>query len=89
MTILHMLGAESYFVAGEAWTVATSQLVESLPPSENPASTEKVLVYGRDRSGARIMVSQQFVRDPDGIRFVEPVDVCNSWQSLRMMPENW
>jgi hypothetical protein len=87
MTILRRLGAQSYFVAGEAWAVAMSQLVESLPPSQNPGRTELVFVYGRHRSGARIMVSQQFVRDPGGLRFVVPADVCSS--SLRIMPENW
>jgi hypothetical protein len=89
MTILRTLGAESYFVAGEAWAVANNQLVESLPPWENPGRTEEVFVYGRHRYGARIMLSQQFVRDPDRIRFIEPVDVCKSWLSLRMMPEKW
>jgi len=48
MAILRMLGAESYFVAGEAWAVAMNHLVESLSPSENPGRTELVLVYGRD-----------------------------------------
>ena len=38
MTILRTLGAKSYFVAGEAWAVAMSQLVESLPPSGSSAS---------------------------------------------------
>jgi hypothetical protein len=89
MTLLRMHGAGSYFVAGEAWAVHGKRLVESLPPSENPARIEKVFVYACDRSGSRIMLSEQFVRDPDAIRFVGPVDVCRDWEFSRMMPDNW
>ena len=88
-TLLRMHDAGSYFLAGEAWAVHGKQLVESLPPSENPARIEQVFAYGCDRYGSRIMRSQQFVHDPDGVRYVGPVDVCSNWEFRRMMPEKW
>jgi hypothetical protein len=88
-TLLRMHGAGSYFVVGEAWAVPMERLVESLPPSENPARIEQVFAHGCDRYGSRIMRSQQFVRDPDGVRYVGPVGVCSNWEFRRMMPEKW
>ncbi|MGA2238088.1 MAG: hypothetical protein ABSG74_02635 [Candidatus Bathyarchaeia archaeon] len=89
MTLLRTHGAGSYFIVGEAWAVAMERLIESLPPSENPARTEILFVYGCSRYGSKIARYQQFVRDPDGIRYVGPVDVCSNWEFRRMMPENW
>jgi hypothetical protein len=88
MNILRSLGAESYFVVYEAWVVPLDLTVDALPPSENPGRTEEVLVHGYERSGGRILLSQQFVHDPDGIRFLEPVNVSRNSVSLRL-PEKW
>jgi len=89
MTILRAVGAASYFVAFEAWAVPVNQMVDTLPTSENPARTEGVFVFGYKRSGDKIALSQQFVRDPGGIKFLKPVNVCRRWDSLMPVPENW
>jgi hypothetical protein len=89
--ILDRLDAESYFIIGAATVVTTNQRVdvETLPIDENPVRTEQVLVLGFERSGGRIMLSQQFVRDHDRIKFIEPVDVRKLWCSFVPVPEEW
>lgn len=89
MTMLRAVGAASYFVAFEAWAVPVNQIVDTLPTSENPARTERVFVFGYKRSGDKIALSQQFVLDPGGIKFLKPVNVCRRWDSLMPVPENW
>jgi len=89
--ILDRLDAESYFIIGAATVVTTNQRVdvETLPIDKNPVRTEQVLVLGFERSGGRIMLSQQFVRDHDRIKFIEPVDVHKLWCSFVPVPEEW
>jgi len=65
-----------------------NQMMTTLPPSANPMRTEHVLVYALRRSGGGILLSQQFVHEPDGIGFLGRVNVSRNSVSLRL-PEKW
>jgi len=87
LKMLQRINADRYFLVDEVWIVSSENWIPTRAVSENPAAVEAIIVVVCDRAQGKVMITQQFLRDKDEIKFMEPT-TSNTFET-RLGPEKW
>jgi hypothetical protein len=85
--VLQKLNAERYFFVDEVWVCTSDNWDATKRVSENAAKFEALSVFAVARNGERLSLSQQFLRDPDGIKLLD-VKTTREYVA-NITPERW